>query len=344
MNGQKPAHSATETAQSHDVRIWSDSNLRPIGLALAAAIIIIAIPMAVQIFKCTDLSGGFSLSQLVSFQCKASNESKQHEVTREQLAATPLQAPQGYVAYRVDSGVAREPGSLTPIDSQPAPAFADVTAGLILTATKPKRLRQRPFDQSAYKLFPAGQCFKVITGFRFEDEKPQDGQSGGWLPAELSECSVQAPIGEPVAPTPVKDPAVPTTAATPPGSKKIGSDESEQTDQFFVRSKPKTADQSPPKLSFSGLDHDQFKNRFSLGYKKWTWHVIVKSDSSEEDATNDVERLNARYPALNFEEIWTNENIWAVTLGSGMGTHDATLLERFARRSIGVKEDRKSVV
>ena len=176
-------------------------DLNPIPIALAIGIVACAVPMGYRISKCSSFTGGLSLTKLFSISCEKSTDaaatpsSTPHSppVSIMQYQATPLAFPQGFVAYRVNDGAARESGSLVPFDGNPAPAFKNVAAGTILRATATKRLRQRPYAQSENVEEQEGTCFKVIEGFRYEDEPPTDHTSGGWLPVELASCNQAGP-------------------------------------------------------------------------------------------------------------------------------------------------------
>jgi len=196
---------------------WDSPNLRPVGYALAAAIVICAIPLAYRITNCASFDSGFSLEKLFSFKCDAKSEGQPHtpDVSRTALAAQTLTVPRGYVAYRVENGIARASGSLRPADGRLAPAFAEVKEGLVLVATQQKQLRERPFSASPSHLYPEGQCFEVIRGDSIQDELPEDGRSGGWLPVELATCPAAAILPAPIA-SPTRAPANPTSSASAP--------------------------------------------------------------------------------------------------------------------------------
>lgn len=173
---------------------WDSRNLAPVALALAAAIVICAVPLSYRILQCPSFESGFSLEQLFSFSCRPRADTVEPTgggLSKLALAAPTLAPPKGYVAYRVDNGVARTSGSITPYGDAIAPSFHDVEEGLLLVSTNEKRLRQRPFSQSTSRVYPSGQCFKVIDGARIEDEPREGGRSGGWLPVEVTTCPVE---------------------------------------------------------------------------------------------------------------------------------------------------------
>jgi len=186
---------------------WSERSLKPIGYALAGAIVLCAIAFAYRIFLCPSFSGGFALDKLFSFDCKPPipiptpspspipTATPTPAISMEQLAAATLSPPMGYVSYRVEGGVPREPGSLKPDDNTPAPSFDRLQIGTVLRATAHKGLRTRPFGQSDSILKPPGTCFLVTTGFRFADETPIGNRSGGWIPVQLTKCGSPSGTG-----------------------------------------------------------------------------------------------------------------------------------------------------
>lgn len=185
---------------------------RPVFLALAAAILICALPLAYRIVGCDGFEAGLSLQQLFSFKCqpaaggKASAkpvvETGADAPSREALAAATLDDPEGYASYRVEGGVARPSASLSPANGRRAPAFADAGPGLVLVATQRKNLRRRPFGASVGTLRESGTCFEVIDGDRVADEPATSNRSGGWLPVRaLDACPAKpGPTAAPGAP------------------------------------------------------------------------------------------------------------------------------------------------
>ncbi len=193
---------ANVSGSGRDHGVWGSPQLRPIGFALAAAIVICAVAMAYRISLCSQFDGSFSLEKLFSFKCELTPRASSTQptvatsqsiprpiVSRAALAAPTLTGLKGYVSYRVDSGIPRESGSLRLRDENYALPFAEVAAGTLLVATRPKHVRQRPFEQSDGRLMNEGQCFRVILGAKIQDEVPTDESSGGWLPV-TTDCAV----------------------------------------------------------------------------------------------------------------------------------------------------------
>jgi hypothetical protein len=93
------------------------------------------------------------------------------------------------------------------------------------------------------------------------------------------------------------------------------------------------------------LLRDDFRRKYSLGYKPYTWHVIVASFPSEPAAKAKVVELNNKYPNLYFQETQSNVPpkgpIWMVTLGSGVGQAAAEYLLQIAKRDLGMSDANK---
>lgn len=176
----------------------------PIALAIAAAILICAVPLAYRILQCELFDSGFSLDRFFSFRCERAVKSPDGETparpptdgaAADQRVSPPEDSEEptaltGYVYYEEKGRRPTEKdGVYLLLGRSGSPTYQSISKGAILKTISTSDVRAGPSTtENIIDSVVGGRCVEVLDSPAHPVTGLKEADSGGWLRVKATSC------------------------------------------------------------------------------------------------------------------------------------------------------------